>query len=322
MKAINGSAGDVLKVMPPEDWDVQSPFGVLKTNTGQSGQCLVRLEDVHAHLMRRDGMASANAAAHVFAAFMSDAGSSIGMQHGAAKVRACLHVVDQADYAATITSLAGRMFIDRMATLPYLQHHRLERGTVEAAFYALSVIAGEVWAPHAKDVQLVERVQGYFPEDVLPALVVLREMVGRLAVPFAVAYELWGWGSVAAAVALPDVLPSATVAPVIEVQDVTDWPSLVRYRQQFVHFTGAKEVQKRAVWVDEHVAQLAARLNEEYLAGRWRGALGRLAGELGIARSTAGELLKKRGFNQATGEKQQAPATPWSGAGGRGGKAA
>lgn len=140
----------------------------------------------------------------------------------------------------------------------------------------------------------------------------------QLALPVPKAHELWGWGRIVAAVALPDVLTSATAAPVMDMQDVIDWPSLVRYRKQFADWP----VQKRPDWLDSQVAILAARLHEEYEAGRGRGALGRLAGELGVARSTVGELLKKRGFNQATGEKQQAPATPWSGAGGRGGKAA
>ena len=110
----------------------------------------------------------------------------------------------------------------------------------------------------------------------------------------------------------------AQAAPAIEAQGVTDWSSLVRYRLQFASWAA----QKRPAWLLEHVEILAAQLHEEHQAGRGRGALGRLAGELGSVRSTVGELLKKHGFNQATGEKQQALSTPWSGIGGRGGKAA
>lgn len=139
--------------------------------------------------------------------------------------------------------------------------------------------------------------------------------LSRLAVPVSVAYELWGWGRAVAAVQ-SDVV--ADTAPAIEVQDVIDWPSLVRYRLQFASVAA----QKRPVWLPGHVEILAARLHEEHQAGQGRGALGRLAGELRAVRSTVGELLKKHDFNQATGEKQQAPATPWSGLGGRGGKAA
>ncbi|MDH0362529.1 hypothetical protein N5J23_08135 [Comamonas aquatica] len=143
------------------------------------------------------------------------------------------------------------------------------------------------------------------------------QRLGKLALPVPKAHELWGWGRVVAVVAQPDTVAETTPAPAIETQDVTDWPSLVRYRLQFASLAA----QKRQGWLPGHVEILAARLHEDHQA-RGRGALDRLAGELGLTRSTVGELLKKRGFNQATGEKQQAPATPWSGAGGRGGKAA
>lgn len=150
----------------------------------------------------------------------------------------------------------------------------------------------------------------------------MMRVLERLAVPIPIAFTLWGWGRAAAPVALPGAVAGAQAAPaaaaVIEVQDVTDWPSLVLYRLQFASVAA----QKRPVWLPGHVAILAARLHEEHQAGRGRGALGRLAGELGSVRSTVGELLKKHDFNQATGEKLQAPATPWSGMGGRGGKAA
>lgn len=146
----------------------------------------------------------------------------------------------------------------------------------------------------------------------------MMQVLERLAVPIPVAFTLWGWGRATAAVALPDAVAGTQAAPAVEAQDVTDWPSLVRYRGQFASLAA----QKRPVWLPGHVEILAARLHEDHQAGRGRGALGRLAGELGAVRSTVGELLKNHGFSQATGEKLQTPATPWSGMGGRGGKAA
>ena len=105
--------------------------------------------------------------------------------------------------------------------------------------------------------------------------------LSRLAVPVSVAHELWGWGR-AVAVAQSDAV--ADTAAAIEVQDVTDWHSLVRYRLQFASLAA----QKRPVWLPGHVEILAARLQEEHQAGRGRGALGRLAGELRAVRSTVG----------------------------------
>lgn len=142
--------------------------------------------------------------------------------------------------------------------------------------------------------------------------------LSRLAVPVSVAHELWGWGRVTADVAQSNEVAVAAPALAIEAQYVTDWPSLVQYRSQFASLAA----QKRPVWQPEHVALLAGRLHEEHQAGRGRGALARLASELGAVRSTLGERLIKHGYSSATGEKQQAPVTPWSGMGGRGVKAA
>lgn len=150
----------------------------------------------------------------------------------------------------------------------------------------------------------------------------MMHVLERLAVPVPIAFTLWGCGRAGAPVALPDALAGTQAAPaasaVIEAQGVSDWPSLVRYRSQFASLAA----QKRPLWLPEHVALLAGRLNEEHQAGRGRGALGRLASELGAVRSTLGERLIKHGFSSATGEKKKTPATPWSAMGGRGEKAA
>lgn len=111
----------------------------------------------------------------------------------------------------------------------------------------------------------------------------------------------------------------APATPAIAAQDVTDWPSLVRYRRQFAD---NKVFQRRPEWLPAHVALLAGQLQQECSAGHGRGALGRLAQELGAVRSTVGELLKKHDYSTTTGEKQQPPATAWSGLGSRGAKAA
>jgi hypothetical protein len=77
--------------------------------------------------------------------------------------------------------------------------------------YSMGLMAGEVWAPHAIDIDLNDRLEGYFPVGEFPTVAKAREILGRLAVPFAAAHELWGWGSVEAA--------AATTAPVAAVAD-------------------------------------------------------------------------------------------------------
>lgn len=139
--------------------------------------------------------------------------------------------------------------------------------------------------------------------------VVLRESDAR---------RLWGWGEVAPAEALrvPGVAPAVTITEA----DVTDWPSLVLYRLESVCLFG-EDTQKRPTWSSEHVAILAAQLHQECQAGRGKGALARLAKELGTSRQAligsqkpggkAGPLVRF-GYSVTTGLK---PATPFDGLG-------
>ena len=137
----------------------------------------------------------------------------------------------------------------------------------------------------------------------------------RLAVPIAVAHELWGWGKAVAVVA-----SIAAPAVPITANDVNDWPSLVRYRLGTALQVGA-EIQKRPAWSSEHVAILAARLQQECREGRGKGALGRLAKELGTSRQALigsqkpdgkpGPLVR-HGYSVTTGLKL---ATPFDGLG-------
>lgn len=300
-----------LKVTPPEGWSVHSPFGLLKTGRGQH---LVRLEDVHAFVMQRDGLPSASAAARVFSVFVSDAASAQGIEHGAGVVRARLRIIDPADYAYPIAGLAGELFMAHVAEqMPYLPHHRFDRGTVEAHLYAVGVIAGEVWTPHGKALgealDLGRRLDGYCPEGSVPSVAMFQELAGRFAVSCEVAHVLWGWGQATGANEQPEAAAGAPATPALQAAEVVDWPSLVRYRCQFVDVLA----QQRALWSLAHVAILAAQLNEEYVAGRGRGALVRLAESLGVKRQALSGLLKKHKYNPATGEKQQERATVFGG---------
>lgn len=139
-----------------------------------------------------------------------------------------------------------------------------------------------------------------------------------LAVPLSVAHELWGWGRVAAVEAQPEAVTSTPPLQAFEAEDVGDWSSLVRYRLQFVDVAA----QARPKWLPSHVGVLAERVRSECESGRGSGALGRLRKEFDISRQALGGLLKKHGYDASTGKKIQAAATPFTGIGSGGKKAA
>ena len=123
------------------------------------------------------------------------------------------------------------------------------------------------------------------------------------------ACALYGWPSSTSEPAA-DVQAQAPAALAIAAQDVTDWPSLVRYRLQFANV----DAQKRPEWLPEHVALLAGELKQECAAGRVRGALGRLAKAMRYDRGErVSQLLKAGGYDVKTGEKLRPKATHWDG---------
>lgn len=137
-----------------------------------------------------------------------------------------------------------------------------------------------------------------------------------LMVSEADAQACWGWGSDSESepVASDGVTSASAIAtPVIEAQDVSYWPTLVRYRLQFASVAE----QQRPVWLSEHVSVLAGQLHGEHQAGRGRGALKRLSEELGATRQALAQLLKKHRYSTTTGEKEQPVATPFDGMGAR-----
>ena len=141
------------------------------------------------------------------------------------------------------------------------------------------------------------------------------------AIRMSAANTVWGWGSVAAAVAQPAAVPSATAAPGIQTQDiapaigpqdVTDWPSLVQYRQQFV----GVPPQQRPAWLLEYVAILARWVRDECAAGRSYGVLDRAGKALGFTNGVrVRQLLKDHGFDAAGQEVALSAGNPWGGLG-------
>lgn len=217
-----------LKVEPPagSGWTVHSAFGALKTAKGER---LIRLQDVHAWLMQRDGLPSASIAARVLGVFVSDANSKMGIDQGVSEVRKHLYLTDLSGYAEAVPGFAGQQFLQEVAELvPYIPHHRFDRGSLAALMYSLGLMAGEVWAPHACDLDVDERLEGYSPCGSFPTAAKCREIVGRLAVPFALAHELWGWGTVLHSVESAGA--SAKLPEGVSPFPLADFAALVRYR--------------------------------------------------------------------------------------------
>ncbi len=104
-------------------------------------------------------------------------------------------------------------------------------------------------------------------------------------------------------VALATESSSAPETPAIKKGDVTDWPSLVRYRQQFVKL----DAQKRPGWPVEHIVILGAALKAER-ASHSKGATKRVASELGTSGQRVTELLKREDYK----DWLKSPASPFN----------
>ena len=105
-------------------------------------------------------------------------------------------------------------------------------------------------------------------------------------------------------VALATESSSAPETPAIKKGDVTDWPSLVRYRQQFVKL----DAQKRPGWPVEHIVILGAALKAER-ASHSKGAAKRVASELGTSGQRVTELLKREDYKDWL-ESSASPINP------------
>lgn len=103
-------------------------------------------------------------------------------------------------------------------------------------------------------------------------------------------------------VALITESSSAPATPVIEEGGVTDWPSLVQYRQQFFELAA----QNRPSWPVEHIAILGAALKAEK-ASHSKGATKRVASELGISGQRVTELLEREDYKDWV-ERSAVPA--------------
>ncbi len=285
MPTKNANRRQYSRIQPPEGSRVHSDAGILKTGHGID---LAQLQAVHAWLMQRDGLPAAVAVGRVFGVFLSDAASEVGMRAGADEVRKCLHLTDPSQYAEPLTSFAGRLYLREVAQhVPYVPHHRFDRGTIEALLYSLSLMAGEVWAAPGQDVDLNRRLDGNCAAGDFPSAAAARAILGRLAIPAAAAHVLWGWGT---------VVQEAAAAPF----PLAGWNALVAYRKK----------NPGASWgVGNQIEIGMAKLRELQEKGKSESvALDEMGRELGMKRGR--QPMKRALFNARKRARKAAPAAP------------
>lgn len=189
------------KVTPPVGWLPHSAYGALRDPSGKS---LERLEVIHAFLMERDGLSSSDAAIKVFGPFTSDANLDLARWKGADKLRSFLMMCDRADKAYALFPVgkyAVRTHLEKLVEhVPYVLHHRFDRGTPEGLLHSLGSIAGEVWSPVCGAFDLNDRPLAAVADGRFPPVEKARDILGPLAVRHDLAHQLWGWGTVSAAV--------------------------------------------------------------------------------------------------------------------------
>lgn len=131
----------------------------------------------------------------------------------------------------------------------------------------------------------------------------MMRVLERLAVPVPIAFTLWGWGSVAAAVAQPAAAPVA----LLDSDGMKTPAALLQWRKQ-LEADGPKNNKR---WPLLHVQSLAAWLRRECAENGESGALMRIAKQFGYPRSNKlRDVLKRKGFNHETGEELEPKLEP------------
>lgn len=123
------------------------------------------------------------------------------------------------------------------------------------------------------------------------------------AIRMSAANTVWGWGSVAAAVALPAAAPVA----LLDSDGMKTPAALLQWRKQ-LEADGPKNNKR---WPLLHVQSLAAWLRRECAENGESGALMRIAKQFGYPRSNKlRDVLKRKGFNHETGEELEPKLEP------------
>lgn len=124
------------------------------------------------------------------------------------------------------------------------------------------------------------------------------------AIRMSVANTVWGWGSVAAAVAQPEAAPVA----LLDSDGMMTPAALLQWRKQLEAADGPKNNNR---WPLLHVQSLAAWLRRECAENGESGALMRIAKQFGYPRSNKlCDVLNGKGFNHKTGEELEPKLEP------------
>jgi hypothetical protein len=193
------------KVTPPAGWSVVSAYGSLRTFSGVD---LVRLEDVHAE-MCSGGKPPKFATWDIFNHFLTEAIS--GPEKGSTEFIPQLYAASAMSYPLALFRDGGLARQDHArpyGKLPELGHVHYEDGTTGGVLYTLAEAALRVWVgdvDRTTDHAEVWRANKTEAEDrkygvEWPPDEALRKLLGRLAVSHELAHQLWGWGTVGAAV--------------------------------------------------------------------------------------------------------------------------
>lgn len=285
----SAKAGADARIKPLDGWQVQSPYGALKSHSGVD---LVRLEDIHLWMYAK-GMPPNTAVREIFSPFYL----------------ACLDAIDCGGtealalpgelYALNAQTYPNGLFIEEKRSrnesvrflagaFPELGHVRFPDGSIGALVYSMAEGALRVWHGNAdistdhlailqqrKERASDEKYSIKWPKDDD-----LRKLLGRLAVPIETAYELWGYG----------VLEASSEA-------IHKEPST------YVELVSARKLHAENPWTDAMVTLMAAEIDAR--SGQ-TGIRKGIAKQLDISAARIGQLLAR--------ETKRKPASVGNGA--------
>ncbi|WP_180127242.1 hypothetical protein [Rhodoferax sp. BLA1] len=248
-------------IKPLDGWTIQTPYGTLKT---RSGVHLVRLEDVHTW-MCGNGESPNNAVYKIFSPFYKAClSAAVDGDKDSLSLTQSIFVMNALTPPDSLVIGTNQSKVQAVkffaSAFPELGHIRLEDGSIGGLVYAIGEGALRVWrgtvdihSDHLavlKDRHDREQDEKYaisWPKDED-----LKKLLGRLAAPIELAYELWGWGSVTEVVQLHSV-PLASANTQTELQTVGKWTDerLAQLLEDFRKTTGKTVAARRQIVADK-----------------------------------------------------------------------
>ena len=268
-------------IEPPEGagWQVHSPHGSQRYKEGPDG-LVVRLADVVRWLMQAREMAFADAVRAICAPLESDSPPLVYRLDPIEKP------IPEDQPSEWFKFLPDCIELDLASLPPSVAYARLAAADMRASWLMTPrELERLVNAPECTTYDGTKETPFEFSERA--------DRTGgpkTLAVTFAAAHALWGWGTVAAV--------ASTIAPVsaaLGPDDVSSAETLVRYRQQFKGVAP----QKRPPWTSAHRAYLAE-------AVRFHGGAAELAKQLGVSAQAVRDQFNKASVEAETRKQANA----------------